>query len=104
MFDNMLGMQKDPRIKQSLHANPLFTLKVSPFLQPGNQRLTDIFLKETGEKPKIQFGLDRSNIVLTAPNGKEITTNNIHRLNINATGSEIAFDSESVQTNMSKMS
>ena len=66
--------------------------------------MTDIFLKEAGEKAKIQFGLDRSNIVLTAPNGKEITSGNIHRLNINATGSELAFDSESVQTNLDKQS
>ena len=70
MFDAMLGLQKDPRIKESLYANPLYTLKVSPFLQPGNERLNNIFLKEGGEKAKIQFGLDRSNVILTAPNGK----------------------------------
>ena len=46
MFDAMLGLKEDPRVKQSLEANPLYTLKLSPFLQPGNERLTNIFLKE----------------------------------------------------------
>ena len=46
MFDAMLGLKEDPRVKESLEANPLYTLKLSPFLQPGNEALTNIFLKE----------------------------------------------------------
>ena len=98
MFDAMLGLKEDPRVKESREANPLYTLKVSPFLQPGNQMLTNIFLKETNEKSKIKFGLDRSNITLTAPNGREINLWNMHKLKINETGSEIGFETESQQT------
>lgn len=60
--------------------------------------MTSIFLKETSEKSKIKFGLDRSNITLTAPNGKEINLQNMHKLKINETGSEIGFETESQQT------
>ena len=98
MFDAMLGLKEDPRVKQSREANPLYTLKLSPFLQPGNEQLTNIFLKETGNKSKIKFGLDRSNVTLTAPNGREINFQNMHKLKINATGSEIGFETESQQT------
>ena len=66
--------------------------------------MTDIFLRETGEKSKIHFGLDRSNVTLTAPNGKQITPYNIHKLNINETGSELALDSESAATNADRAS